>query len=236
MVAPMKTVIGSRTLHNWIGIVLVVPLFIVGMSTFFMSHEKSLGNFVIAYTNDPLELKDILHTPDGRLLLATKNGVYERHGDTWAVIDSLQGQDVRSLEILAGGQVLAAGKQGLWVEVDGGSWQQRHDADIQGLQVYLNNWYLVTKEQSILISHDQGGSWQPAASLTNSLSALNVKRPLQLNKFMHDLHTGKALLGKHYEWIWADLLALVLVLLSLTGVYMWWKSQKRKLTLQHTPE
>ena len=78
------------------------------------------------------------------------------------------------------------------------------------------------------MSDDRGQTWQSDKSLTRLISDRSEKRPLQLGKFMHDLHTGKALMGHKYEWIWADILALVLVTLAFTGIYMWWKSQKRK--------
>ncbi len=232
MVACMKTVITSRTLHNWLSVALVVPLFIVGMTTFFMAHEKSLGDIVIGYSHEPIELKDILYTPNGRKLLASKVGVFEYLDGGLVAIDSFHGQDIRTLELLDDGQILAAGKRGLWLESSNGSWSKHHDGDIHGLQVYLNDWYIVTKMQGVLVSEDRGGSWQEEPNYSNSLENLSVKSPLQLGKFMNDLHTGKALLGKHYEWIWQDLLALVLVILSLTGIYMWWKSQKRKLSVQ----
>ncbi len=100
------------------------------------------------------------------------------------------------------------------------------------MQILAHRWYLTTKEQGVLMSKNQGSSWEQAPQITKLLSELPNKQPLQLGKLMKDLHTGKALMGKKYEWIWADILALVLVLLALTGIYMWWKSQKRKQALQ----
>jgi hypothetical protein len=41
-----------------------------------------------------------------------------------------------------------------------------------------------------------------------------------------DLHTGKALLGKHAEWLWIDLVGGALLFLSLTGVYLWWRGRR----------
>ncbi len=227
----MKNQFSSRTLHNWLGVALVLPFFIVGMSTFFMSHEKSLGNMVIAYSQAPLELKDLLHTPDGRQLLASKNGLFQLNGDQFELITELQNNEIRTLELTRDGDVLAAGKYGLWLGKVNGAWTKLHDADIQGVQVQAQYWYLITKEKGVLVSQNHGGDWQPEKNISQSLSGMNYKNPVKLGKFMEDLHTGEALMGKHYEWIWADLLALALVILSLTGVYMWWKSQKRKLLI-----
>ena len=128
--------------------------------------------------------------------------------------------------------MIAAGKYGVWLSENGDSWSKLHNGDIHGLQILPKHWYLVTKKQGVLLSSDQGQSWQQALKINQLISTMDEKRPLELGKLMKELHTGKALLGEKYEWIWADILAFVLVLLSLTGIYIWWKSQKRKQSLQ----
>lgn len=219
-----------RVLHNWFSIALVLPLFIVGMSTFFMSHEKALGQHVIAYTDEAAEIRDFLTTADGRTFLATKAGAYQAAENVFIPIAALS-SEIRVLEQLNDGRILAAGKHGLWLSEVDGLWQQRYSGDVYGVQIEAQLWHVVTKRQGVLMSRDQGLSWQKDPQIDQLLSSLQGKRPLMLGDFMKDLHTGEALLGRKYEWIWADILAFVLVLLSLTGVYMWWKSQKRKQAL-----
>jgi len=227
-----------RVLHNWFSIALVLPLFIVGMSTFFMSHEKALGQYVIAYTDEAAEIRDLLATADGRTFLATKAGAYQatsvqeqgKDKIVFAPIEELS-SEIRILEQLNDGRILAAGKHGLWLSEADGLWQQRYSGDVHGVQIEAQLWHVITKRKGVLMSRDQGLSWQKDSQIDQFLSSLQGKRPLMLGDFMKDLHTGEALLGREYEWIWADILAFVLVLLSLTGVYMWWKSQKRKQAL-----
>ena len=48
-----------------------------------------------------------------------------------------------------------------------------------------------------------------------------------LKNLIMDMHTGKAFLGKSAEWIWIDVLGIVLCLLSLTGVWVWWQGRRR---------
>ncbi|MBL4879893.1 MAG: PepSY domain-containing protein [Oleispira sp.] len=220
----------ARVLHNWFSIALVLPLFIVGMSTFFMSHEEALGQYVIGYSSEAAEIRDLLTTTDGRTFLATKEGAYQATENTLIPIEALS-SEIRMLEQLNDGRILAAGKYGLWISESEGAWVKRYSGDIHGVQIEAQLWYLITKRQGVVISRDQGLSWQKEPQVDQLLSSLEGKRPLMLGDFMKDLHTGEALLGKKYEWIWADILAFVLVLLSLTGVYMWWKSQKRKQAL-----
>jgi hypothetical protein len=218
-------------LHNWVSVALVLPLFIVGISTFFMSHENALGQLVIGYSTEAVEIKDLLNTPDGRIYLATKSGVYQVTNNTLTPIKALS-SEIRVLELLDDGRMLAAGKHGLWLNEPNVGWKKLHHGDIHGMQILSRRWYLITKEQGVLLSNDQGQSWQQELQITQLLNAMPNKRPLKLGKLMRDLHTGKALMGTHYQWIWADILALVLVILALTGIFMWWKSQKRKQMLQ----
>ena len=221
----------SRLLHNWISVALVLPLFAVGMSTFFMTHEKALGQYVIGYTTEGVEIKDVLNTADGRLFLATKNGLYQATASTFTPIQELR-SEIRVLEVLDDGRLIAAGKQGLWLQDLTGTWNVLHQSDIHGLQILPELWYIVTKEQGVLTSLDEGMTWQQEFKIEQLLGTMENKRPLQLGKFMNDLHTGKALMGKQYKWIWADVLALALVLLALSGIYMWWRSQTRKQALK----
>ncbi|NRA82531.1 MAG: PepSY domain-containing protein, partial [Gammaproteobacteria bacterium] len=111
-------------------------------------------------------------------------------------------------------------------------WTKLANGDIHGVDISEQQWSLITKHQGIMVSLDQGKSWHSDIKITNLLNSMADQRPIQLGKLMNDLHTGKALMGSKYKWIWADILAFVLVMLSLTGIYMWWKSQKRKLAIK----
>jgi hypothetical protein len=50
---------------------------------------------------------------------------------------------------------------------------------------------------------------------------------LPLARVIRDLHTGEALLGHDAEWIWNDIVGGTMTFLALTGVYLWWKGQRR---------
>lgn len=220
-----------RTLHNWIGAVLVLPLFIIGMSTFFMSHEKTIGQTVIGYTNQAAQIRALLKTADGRILLATKQGVYEKNIENTLIPIEALNSEIRVLEQLNDGRILAGGKYGLWLSEPNHSWVKRYDGEIRGVQINSKHWYLATTKQGVVVSLDEGLSWQTDLQIKQLVNSLNAKQPLILSDFMKDLHTGEALLGSEYEWVWADILAFVLVFLALTGIYMWWKSQRRKQAL-----
>ena len=226
-----KNSFSARILHNWIGAVLVLPLFIIGMSTFFMSHEKAIGQYVIGYSNEPAELRTLLKTADGRTFVATKAGAYEANENNILTPIKELNSEIRVFKQLGDGRIFAAGKYGLWLSEADGSWVKYFDGDIHGVQIDIKHWYLTTKRQGVVMSSDQGLSWQTDPQIEVLLNSIDGKRPVMLGDFMEDLHTGEALMGKKYDWIWADVLAFVLVFLALTGIYMWWKSQKRKLEI-----
>ena len=52
--------------------------------------------------------------------------------------------------------------------------------------------------------------------------------PYTLEKLVMDLHTGKFFFGKTREWIWIDLVGGAMVLLGVTGIVIWRRSEKAK--------
>ncbi|PKM12130.1 MAG: hypothetical protein CVV13_06505 [Gammaproteobacteria bacterium HGW-Gammaproteobacteria-3] len=115
---------------------------------------------------------------------------------------------------------MIAGKGGLWWRQPDHSWRQIHTGDIHGLQILSDDrWRIVDKDAGVMMSSDQGQHWQVNSDIATLLKELPA-RPYNLEKLIHDLHTGKALFGSHLKWIWIDILALVLVFLCLTGAYL----------------
>ncbi|PKO58071.1 MAG: hypothetical protein CVU25_05815, partial [Betaproteobacteria bacterium HGW-Betaproteobacteria-19] len=94
------------------------------------------------------------------------------------------------------------------------------------------------KDHGLLVSAD-GRDWRPDPELMPVLAASMVEGEAELitlGKLVMDLHTGKAFFGKDWEWIWIDLVGLAMTLLSLTGVYMWWRGERRKAALAQNRE
>lgn len=78
---------------------------------------------------------------------------------------------------------------------------------------------------------DKAGEWKifmPAMKANELLPKLEDPR-IQLHQLMRELHSGAFFFGKGPgERIWSNVLGWVLVLLTLTGLWMWLKAERVK--------
>lgn len=58
---------------------------------------------------------------------------------------------------------------------------------------------------------------------------LPKEREFTLARLIRDLHTGEAFFGRDNKWIWDDIVGGSMTFLALTGVYLWWKGQRKML-------
>jgi hypothetical protein len=240
----MKPEISQRTLHLWAGVLLSLPILIVGLTAIFIAHEDALGLKQVVLEKVYLpgygagemhaaEPRGYLQAADGREWLATKAGLFERSGAALVPVPALQRVEVRAVAQTSHG-LFAATKMGLWQEQADG-WRKLRDGDYWSIGARADGTLVATgKESMVLESDDAGASWRPAAQLNQALAALPAEQrrePMTLGKLIMDLHTGKALLGKHYEWLWIDLVGLACALLALTGMVLWRRGRRQKLAL-----
>lgn len=233
----------ARDWHNWTSVILVVPMLIVGLTTVFLAHKKSLALDEVDLT--PLvawlpgyggqataprpEIRASLALADGRRWIGTKSGLYLVSGDRVAPVPALGDTEVRGMATAPWGTVVAA-KSGIWV--DGGSgWRLAHPGDAWHVGPAADGGVSATiKDQGLLISRD-GRVWTPdptAAALAALPGRAGGAERITLGRLVMDLHTGKALVGKKAEWVWIDLLGAVWIFLGFTGLWLWWKGQTRR--------
>ncbi|SRR3989338_11102283 len=202
-----------RKLHLWGGILLALPMLIVGVSTLFIAHGEAWGAKQIKFgePSTQMDYKAVLPVTDGYwlagkygLTLFNSAGVKQQH-----VLPDIDVRAVRQLD----GQLYAATKMGLYQQ-QGSDWTQLYSADISDVASQDGQLWLLAKDQGVLVQ--QGGQWQMKLALEKGKSAYD------LNKLMKHLHTGEALLGK-YDWIWMDLLGFYLIVFSVTGIWLWWR-------------
>jgi hypothetical protein len=241
----MKLNLKARSWHTWASIILALPILIVGASAVFLAHKKALGTEDIKVaakwlpgyqteetkTRQP-EVRSVLSTRDGTTLVGLQDGLYRLDGERLVAVEALAGMPVRGLAAGAFGHVAAA-KNGIWLEQDG-IWQRVMKGDAWNASLRADGSIVVAiKDKGLLVSTD-GRKWQSDPLLAAALAALPTDgndKPLTLGKLIMDLHTGQAFFGKSGEWIWIDLIGLAMCLLAMTGVYMWWRAEKRKAAL-----
>lgn len=241
----MKSKVTQRSLHLWAGAILSIPILIVGLTAVFIAHKDSLGTKQVALGSVPLpgyssalaemhgaEARSYFQSADGREWLGTKAGLFVRAGESFAPVEALHGVEVRALAVTGSGLV-AATKMGLYREQDG-AWTQTHKGDYWTVSARGDGTLVATSKMGLMQSADAGASWQPAKSLNLALAALPSEvtaEAMTLDKLVMDLHTGKAFLGKEYEWLWIDLVGIACAGLALTGLVLWRRGRRQKLAM-----
>lgn len=220
----------NRLVHLWSGVLLALPMFIVGITAVFIAHKDGLGlkdmpigGLSMAATKE-LELRAVTQTADGRLWLGSQQGLFVQQADGTAQRQA----DFEVRQLLAEGDSLwVASKMGLYLLQDGGL-EQRLDGDVHGIG-RLADGQLMASVKDIGALHSRDGlSWSPWAGNAALLAAQGeTATPYTFGKLVMDLHTGKAFFGKSGEWLWIDVLGITLALLGLTGVWVWWQSRRR---------
>jgi len=241
----MKLTLKARDWHSWISIILLLPLLLVGFTSFFLAHKKSLGindidltdyvSWLPGYRNSPenrnIDVRCILKT-GGRVLIGTTGGLFEVSDSEALPISDLAGFQIRDLaEIMD--NIVAATKEGVWLEHQG-VWQPVFKGDAWNLAKSVDGGIIVAiKDKGFFISHD-GFTWVDEDSGATAAVFATMegndwpRERVTMGKLMIDLHTGKAFLGKRAEWLWIDILAAAWVFLCFTGLWVWWRIHTRK--------
>jgi len=236
----MKFNFRARTWHTWTSLILVLPLLIVVITALSMAHKKALGtdgvpvaaNWLPGYqtkgtkmgNNEP---RASLITASGDTYIGTLGGLYRLAGTQLVAVDELAGTPVRGLAEAPWGRVAAA-RSGIWLEQNG-QWQRVLNGDASNAASQPDGTVVVAIKDKWLVSSHDGVHWQADARLVAALAGLpSAAEPITLARLIMDIHTGKALFGKDGEWIWIDLVGLALSSLALTGLYMWWRTRRRK--------
>lgn len=241
----MQLNLKARDWHNWVSVILLVPMLIVGLSTLFLAHKKELGlekvdltryvGWLPGYGAAPpqgghTEVRSSLPLADGAHLIGTQGGLFRIADGRAVAIREIGGTAVRDIAAAPFGIVVAA-KNGVWIEM-GQGWRKALDSDAWNANAMRDGAVVVAIKEGGLFTSRDGQTWEALPGIRPALEALSpqeqVRERVTLGKLMLDLHTGKAFFGKSLEWIWIYLLAAVWVFLSFTGLWLWWKSQTKR--------
>lgn len=217
-----------RNWHTWASVALGVPLLLVGLTTVFIAHEKSLGTKDIALplgnaSADPIEIRFSAQIGVERWV-GTRNGVFRLEGERAVPVSGAPRDEIRAL-VAAGGAVLMAGRKALW-RYENGKAVPIYKADCWQIAASVDGYTAACKEIGLLASAD-GAHWQPR-SVEFPIEANAPREGVSLSKIIMDIHSGKLFFGKQYEWIWIDLLGLACVGLGMTGLTMWMRARRQR--------
>lgn len=216
----------------------------MGVTAVLIAHHKSLALNAVAVNPGWLpgisagsaetpEFRSSLLDENGRHYLGTKAGLFVLANGKLNPVPALAGIEIRSLSSV-NGAVLAAGNRGVWLLADG-DWHAVYRQAAHSAQFAANgDIRIATPNDGLLLSRDGGQHWAADSKTMDAFRQLpkgSIQEDYSLGKLVLDIHTGKAFLGKRWEWIWIDLLGGLIAFLCLTGVYLWWRGQKRQATL-----
>jgi hypothetical protein len=218
-----------RNWHTWGSVALGLPLLLVGLTTFFIAHEKPLGTKDIVVplggqASEPAEIRASLRIGNEQWL-STKQGVFRLEGDRAIRLGGSPNDEIRDM-VSAGGAVLLAGKKALW-RYENGQATQAYKADCWQVAADGAGFAAACKNVGLLVSAD-GKAWQTRAVQFPERATDEAPTGTPLSKIIMDMHTGKFFLGKEYEWIWIDLLGLACVGLGITGLVMWMRGRRQR--------
>jgi hypothetical protein len=233
-----------RSWHLWLSIALSLPILIVALTAIFIAHDKDLGlketrvnagwlPGMEAGGGRGLESRALWTSAAGESWLGTRQGLYRVSDGRARRVEDLGYADVRALQP-QGEALIAATPRGLYrVEASTGRAERVAKGDFWSLSSDAQGLTAVGK--SGLFLRSQGGDWQPYApgtaageAVAATLVSADDAGQVPLSRVIMDLHTGKAFFGKTYEWIWIDLIGATMALLTITGLVMWWRGQRRK--------
>ena len=223
-----------RNWHTWASLALGVPLLLVGLTTFFIAHDKALGTRDIVLPVGWLgeaagagapEIRASLRHADA-LWVATTRGVFRVEDGRAVPLAGGPQDEIRDL-LAADAAVLMAGKKALWRYADGRA-EKLAAGDCWQLAADDTGYTAACKESGLLASAD-GLRWA-ARPVAFPPDAAAPAGGIALQRVVMDIHTGKLIFGKQGGWIWIDLLGLSTVGLALTGLLMWTRARRARAT------
>ncbi len=249
----MRKKVNLRKWHNWVGIVLSFPTFIVGLTAMFITFQGSYKgksfepqinvSWLPGYSSIPIE-KDLIRkskeirasltTEDSTRYIGTGIGIFAIRNDSIISFPKLFGYEVHCIQ-QTNSALWIGSKKGLYaLTLSNGKLNHVFDKDIHHIEIKNDSSLTVSDNKALYQTLDYGKTWKKDDKVYNlviseqQLTNFHTGKTIPLHKMIMDLHTGKAFFGKSFEGIWIFLVGLSIFLLSLTGVWMWAKRKFRK--------
>ena len=236
----MKLQYNNRKWHAWISFAISLSILLVAITAILIAHGQKLGfrdikvdaSWLPGYSSATAqrEVRATLTAPDA-LWIGTLSGLFVQSVGSVREIDAFSGQEIRAL-LRTENTVFALTTQGLFAQ-RGDQWQRLSRGPVSSAYADGSSVYMMSRDKGLQVSDDEGASWKPAAAALAALEQLPPLGPqpakMVLARVIRDLHTGEALLGHDGEWIWNDIVGGTMAFLGVSGLFLWWRGQRRVL-------
>lgn len=234
----MKLQYNNRKWHAWISFAISLPILMVSISAILIAHGQKLGfrdikvdaSWLPGYSAAPMqrEVRATLAMPN-ELWVGTQIGLFVQSAGATREIAEFSGQEIRAL-LRTDNTLFVLTAQALFAQ-RGEQWQRVSRGPVSGAYVDGNNIYLTVRDKNAQMSSDDGATWLAPTAAQAALEQLPSLGPepakMVLARVIKDLHTGEALLGHDGEWIWNDIVGGTMTFLAVSGLYLWWRGQRR---------
>ncbi len=233
----------ARRIHLWVAIILAIPMLMMAFSGILIA-MRSVTQIQVPMSwlgsesvPERLPIMAYLETPDGKAWVGNAKGLTEVTKDMVQADAHFDGQEIVGIALLPDNpKPLVATRMAIWSH-SGGSWNAVKRGRVRQLSNLPDGRVLAISggrgemaDGRPMVTRD-GEEWQmykPAIQANKRLPPLE-NPSVALHQFMRELHSGAYFFGKGLgERIWSNVIGWVLVLLSLTGLWMWLKRERQK--------
>lgn len=233
----------ARRIHLWVAIILAIPMTLVAVSGILIAmrsvaHIQVPMSWMGAETvPERLPITAFTQTAEGANWIGNAQGLSTVQGEKVVMLEHFKGQEIVGLAALAGSNTpIVATRMAIWAEVDG-TWTAVRRGRVRQLASLADGSVLGISggrgemaDGKPFFTRD-GENWQPygpAMKANKQLPKLEDPK-VALHQFMRELHSGAYFFGKGTgEMVWSNVMGWVLVLLSLTGLWMWVKRERER--------
>lgn len=233
----------ARRIHLWIAVILALPMLLVAVSGILIAmrsvSDVKVPMYWLGAENPPERLPaNAFVELRGEQWLGNLQGLYRVQNGMADSVQHFVGQEVTGLAVLASGATpLVATRMAIWHERQG-KWVPAQRGRVRQLSSLPDGRVLAIiggrgemADGRPLVTAD-GLVWEsyvPAVQANKALPLLDDPK-VALHQWMRELHSGAYFFGKGPgEMVWSNLLGWVLVALTLTGLWIWWKTERAKL-------
>lgn len=228
--------VAYRNWHKYAGLISALVLFILALSGFFLDHKN--WSFLYSTTISNAYLPVVMHDKDAQLseaywsdgekvLVGSKRGLFlsDSHGD---FVEVLSKQVLAIREDSNTYRLYCATDDGIYRSEEGRRWQQwvLKGSYVNAISIAKDRLVaVISKQMIIVIDLAQGNIIERAAV---KIKREELQQSISLSRFVRDFHYGRGLFDGMYSLLINDITAFILLLLSVSGLMIWWSIKKTR--------